>query len=263
MTENEAPCPSIPERRYAHPPVVEALCEIYFTGSRWDQTVPGLFYERVRKDYPKKSQMEVTGVEVQIAQGHAETRQLACEPRMRFVREDDSRLIQLGRDLLVVNQVVTPSRPYPHFEEWREVVHTALGVYRDAAAPKGIDRLGVRYINRVTLSGTSIRMEEFFRVYPQIPQELGGAHGPFMLQVSMSPVTDKHQLTLTFGFGPTDQPGTLGFLLDLYDVVPLGGRDAFAEVERLLDEAHAKIIHTFENIITDALREKFGGVTYE
>ena len=36
----------IPERKYRKPPVVEALCEIYFADSTWDDTVPGVFYER-------------------------------------------------------------------------------------------------------------------------------------------------------------------------------------------------------------------------
>ena len=44
MVENTAPLPNIPERRYQRPPIVEALCEVYFTGSQWDSTVPGLFY---------------------------------------------------------------------------------------------------------------------------------------------------------------------------------------------------------------------------
>jgi uncharacterized protein (TIGR04255 family) len=260
MTENAAPVPAIPERHYERPPVVEALCEIYFTGSSWDATIPGLFYEKVRKDYPKKSQMEMAGVEVKVAQGQAETRQLIGEPRMRFAREDDSRLVQLARDLLVVNQVVTPSCPYPHYEEWREVVHTALDVYRGLAAPTGIDRIGVRYINRVCVPGVFIRLEEYFRIYPQIPEELGGVHGPFMLQLAM-PVPQNHQLMLTFGATPAGQPDTLGFLLDLYYVVALGGRDVFVEVRRLLDEVHARIVHTFENTITDASRKLFGEIT--
>lgn len=30
-------------RRYKNPPVVEALCEIFFDGSQWDSTLTGLF----------------------------------------------------------------------------------------------------------------------------------------------------------------------------------------------------------------------------
>jgi uncharacterized protein (TIGR04255 family) len=103
MTENPNSLPKIPERRYTAPPVVEALCEIYFTGSRWDPTVLGLFYERVREEYPQKSQLDQVGIEVQMAPGHAATRSFSGEPRMRFAKADNSRLLQVGRDLLVVS----------------------------------------------------------------------------------------------------------------------------------------------------------------
>ncbi len=116
MTENVAPVPSIPERRYERPPVVEALCEVYFTGSSWDPTTPGLFYERVRKEYPQKSQAaHQVGFEIQLSPGQAESRQLPIETRMRFARSDNSRVLQLARDVLIVNQLL----PYPRYEEWR------------------------------------------------------------------------------------------------------------------------------------------------
>ncbi|RMH08650.1 MAG: hypothetical protein D6704_02710 [Nitrospirae bacterium] len=46
----------VPERRYRKPPVIEALCEIYFAGSSWDETIPGAFYQQIKDDYPKKQQ---------------------------------------------------------------------------------------------------------------------------------------------------------------------------------------------------------------
>ncbi len=40
------------DRRYRKSPVIEALCEIYFSGSAWDETVPGAFYERWKNEFP-------------------------------------------------------------------------------------------------------------------------------------------------------------------------------------------------------------------
>lgn len=259
MAESLAPLPNIPERHYAHPPLVEALCEMYFTGSQWDSTVPGLFYEQLRVDYPQKSQMSLVGVEVQVGPGGAGVLPLASETRMRFARDDNSRLVQLDRDLLVVNQLL----PYPHYEEWRDVVHNTLDVYSRLTNPAGIHRLGVRYINRVNLPGSIIRMEDYFRVYPQLPPELGDTHGIFLLQLLTLPLCSGHQLTLTLGISPPDQPNTTSVLLDLYDVVQLGGQDDFPRVRRLLDEAHVNIVHTFENTITDTSRTLFGVVADE
>jgi uncharacterized protein (TIGR04255 family) len=257
MTENASPLPSIPERRYNNPPVVEAFCEVYFTGSRWDPTIPGLFYEKVRKDFPQKSLMEQIGIEAQIGFGQAGFRRVPVESRMRFAREDNSQLVQLARDLLVVNQLP----PYPHYELWRAVVLSTIDVYRQLACPEGIAQLGMRYINRINVLSPGIQMEHYFRVYPELPEELGPAHGPFMLQLVMSPVCPGHQLTLTLGSSPPEQPGSLSCLLDLYDVVVVGGRSAFEEVQCLLDEAHVNLVHTFENTIADASRKLFEEIT--
>jgi uncharacterized protein (TIGR04255 family) len=193
MTENPGPLPQIPERRYESPPVVEALCELYFTASQWDPTLQGLFYERVREEYPQKSQLDQVGIELRVAPGQAATRSISGEPRMRYTKQDSSRMLQVGRDLLVVNQLT----PYSHYEEWREVVHNNLTLYRELAGPKGIAALGLRYINRITIPGDSVKMEEFFRVYAEIPEELGGAHGMFQLQVTIRPPCPGHQLMLT------------------------------------------------------------------
>jgi len=259
MTENAKALPSIPERRYERPPIVEALCEIYFTGSQWDVTVPGIFYERVRADYPQKSQLVVSRVELPLGPEIKESQSLPIEQRVRFTRTDGSRLIQLARDLLVVNQLL----PYPHYEEWREVVHTTLDLYTKVAAPSGIVRVGVRYINRVHVPGARIRVEDYFRVYPEIPEELGGTHGPFMLQLRMQPVCPHHELTLTIGTAPPESPSVMSYLLDIYDIVPLKDTNAFGQLSHLLDEAHANIVHTFEYTITEKARSLFGEATHE
>jgi uncharacterized protein (TIGR04255 family) len=260
MTANAGSLPAIPERRYERPPIVEALCEMYFAGSHWDPTLPGLFYEKVRTAYPEKSQLAQGGIELQISPGQApETRQVVVEPRMRFARRDNSRLLQVTRDLLILNQLL----PYPHYEEWRDELHSILDIYRELAAPTGIVRLGMRYINSIKVPRPLFPVEDYFRVYPEIPPQLGPSHGFFMLQVQMPPVCTGHQLTLTLGTGPPQEPGTVCFLLDLYDVIQLAGRDAFGEVGRLMDEAHANIVHTFENTITDNSRKLFGEITRE
>jgi uncharacterized protein (TIGR04255 family) len=262
MTENAPPLPHIPERHYERPPVVEALCELYFAGSQWDATVPGLFYERVRGEYPQKSELAQGGVELQFAPGQAEARPIVAEPRLRFARTDNSRLLQLGRDLLVVNQLL----PYTRYEEWRDVVLAALSHYRELAAPAGVDRLGVRYINKIWvptgLHGIT-RLEDYFLVYPHVPEDLLGHHGPFALQVMMRPVCPNHHLVMNLGVGPPERPGTFTILLDLYDVMNLQRRDVFDQAPRLLDEAHADIINTFENTITGKARQLFGEVKHE
>ena len=99
-----APEQAIPERRYRKPPVVEALCEIHFAESTWDETVPGAFYERVKKDFPGKRQQEIREAQITLGPAEATAGMRRLPPRMQFVSDERHRMIQIAKDLLVVNQ---------------------------------------------------------------------------------------------------------------------------------------------------------------
>lgn len=243
-------------RRYRNRPVVEALCELFFLESEWDQTIPYAFYERVHDRFPTKTQLEQMGVEVQLGPKEAGAKLLAGSPRIQFSREDGSRMVQVAQNLLVVNQL----RPYPKFEEWKPTVSEMLSLYRELAKPKGVDRLGVRYINKIVIPAPAFRMEDYFRIYPEIPPELGSAHGRFLMRLEIPPKHDGHQLIVTFGTAPAEGPESSSELLDLYDVVPAGKAD-FDNIDRRIEEAHANIEHAFESMITDQARALFAEVS--
>lgn len=243
-------------RRYRNPPVVEALAEIYFTGSAWDMTVPGSFYERIKERFPHKGQVDVVGVDIELGPEGTSARSVAETPRSQFSTADRSRMVQVGRDLLVVNQL----RPYPHFEAWSPVIPEMLSEYRELAQPTGVARLGVRYINRITIPQPGILMEQYFKIYPEIPSELGDEHGPFFLRIALRPRHAGHSLLVTIGSATPEQPEQMAYLLDLYDTVPMDDPVALDIVLRRVNEAHENIEHAFENAITDATRALFDEV---
>ena len=245
----------IPERRYRKPPVIEALCEIYFANSVWDDTVLGAFYERVKNTFPQKRQREIQEAEVTMGPGEAKAGVRCLPPWMQFVSEKGDRMIQLARDLLVVNQL----RPYPHFEEWEPVVYSALTIYKELTQPRNVARLGLRYMNRVEIPEARIAMEDFFTIYPQLPPALGNTHGSFLVRVEVPQPEQGHTVLITFGTSAPQQPNpnVQAFMLDLYDIVqlnkPLGQLDLGEEIK----QAHRDLVMAFEDSITDRLRELF------
>jgi len=212
-------------RRYLNPPVVEALCETFFSGSVWDATVPGIFYDRIRGQFPIKSELKQMDVQIQIDTGEAATRMVSAEPRARFASQDGSKLVQVGRDLVVVNHL----RPYPQFDAWRPLVISMVKLYGELTKPSAIDKIGVRYINRI-----------------EVPEE---GHDPAM--------HSDHSLMVTFGSAPSEAQRVSAYLLDLYDVVPVGKPIDLSLFSKRLDEAHANVEKAFESIITDTSRALF------
>lgn len=241
-------------RRYRKPPVVEALCEMYFQDSEWDDTLIGQFYERVKSEFPRKRQQEIQEAQVRFStSGEAAAGVRRLPPRMQFLTDAGDRMIQLGRDLLVVNQL----RPYRHFEEWVENLCQALKLYQELVAPARLARLGVRYINRVVIPAVTVRMEDYFTVYPEIPEALGAAHGAFMLRVELPNRSGEHTLLLTFGSAPPEQPDTTAYLLDLYDVVEPQCEVSVEIIRPIVQIGHDNVIEAFEASITEKLRATF------
>lgn len=246
---------SIPERRYRKPPVIEGLCEIYFAGSSWDDTVPGAFYERVKSDFPQKRQRKIQEAQITLGpeQAAAGVRQLP--PWMQFVSDEKHRMIQLAQDLLVVNQLA----PYPHFEQWEPDVYRALRTYQELAQPKNVVRVGLRYINRVLIPEKQIRMEDYFTIYPNFPQRLGDAHGSFLVRVEVPQSAQNHTVVITFGTAPPPLPqdAAQAFMLDLYDIFATNVPVDEGMIKREVRRAHDNIIVSFEDSITDKLRALF------
>jgi uncharacterized protein (TIGR04255 family) len=246
-------------RHYQNPPIVEALVEIFFTGAQRGLAVRDAFFARIRDRFPTERVLNQTGLEVNMSPGQASARLSQGEPRFQFLNPDESQMTQLAPGLLVFNQVRTnPQVPYPRFERWRPIALEMLNLYREIAQPAGVDRLGVRYINRLIIPRPSMLMEDYFTVYPQVPDTLNSRHGPFLMNMELAAPHEEHQLLFTLGSTPSEQPGTMSYLLDLYNILPLGPSDSFETLPQRLDEAHDNIVTTFEYTITDTTRTLFG-----
>ncbi len=245
----------IPERRYRKPPVIEALCEIYFAGSSWDDTVPGAFYERVKSDYPQKLQRTIQEAQITFGMEQAAAGVRQLPPWMQFVSDEKRRMVQVARDLLVVNQL----HPYPHFEEWEDEVYRSLRLYQDLARPQQVACLGLRYINRVAIPQEQVRMEDYFTIYPNLPQKLGATHRSFLVRVEVPQGDLGHAMLITFGTTPPPDPGQVDqtFMLDFYYILQLNKPVDAGTLKNEIGRAHGKIVVAFEDSITDRLRTLF------
>lgn len=241
-------------RHYTNPPVVEALAEVYFVEANWDMAIPGLFYERIRDRFPKRRQVGQVSVNVEIGpQGIDPKLAQSSMARVQFLTDDESQIVQVGQDVLVVNQL----RPYPRFPDWSPLVAEMLAIYREVARPTGFSRVGVRYINKVVLPGDVFELSDYFKLYPEVPDELGSPYGPFVMRVeSHPPLHMDHALSTTFGSSETDD-GKPALLLDFYDTLALPSPGNLDLVPQFVSDAHDNIEAAFEHTIGDKARELF------
>lgn len=159
-------------------------------------------------------------------------------------------MVQVAQDLVVVNQL----RPYPTFDQWRPTILEAVSLYRELAKPKSIRSVGVRYINRIEIPGLVLEMQKYFGLYAEIPEALGGSHGPFMIRVEIPSKSLEHRMLVTFGTAPPKKSDHSSFALDLYDKSEAATFETLPEV---VDGAHENIERAFEAILTDSTRSLF------
>lgn len=240
------------QREYANPPVVEALCEVYFADSRWDDTVPGRFFDRVQSmGFSEKEPVQRHEAQVHLGAPSGPTPVVRQDTRMRFRSADRARVVQIESDLVVVNQL----RPYPTFADWSPSVLAVARTFAELVEAAGVSRIGLRYINRINLPGSRVNLREWFMVAPQIPSAWEDTSGSFLIRVERK-VAENLGLILTFGSAPS-AAGESSFMLDLYAVHTLQAPASVESLPPLLEDAHACIEDAFEGSITESLRARF------
>lgn len=243
-------------RKYKTPPLIEALCEFYFEDSHWDDTIPGLFWDKIKAAYPQRKQLEPVDLQINVSHDSTGLVTKKRPPRIQFVSEDKTKIVQISKDLLVVNHL----KPYPHFEKWGPEVEQLLKEYVALANPSGIKRIGVRYINNIVLPKAEIEMADYFKIYPQFPEELGKKHGPFIIRVELPTKYENHKTLVSFAQSAPPNAESSSFMLDLYDSCDKKTPVDCSWIQAEINKGHENVETAFENSITPVLRDLFGEV---
>lgn len=235
--------------------IIEALCEVHFVpGGVWDPTIFGAFYDRVKGEFPEKRAEERRQFEIRAEEAALKQSFGPPELRMRFIAADQSAMVQLAPNLLVVNIVGA----YPHWKKFKPLIVKCVQDYWAAAVPKGMSRIGLRYINRYEFPRNQFKVRELFRVYPQVPDEINGSVAPFFMRVE-HPYHDSERLLLTFGETDSGKKDLVAVLLDLDHVFLNLGEMVVQGLEEKLEIAHDRVLSAFEACITNPIRTVLEG----
>ena len=242
-------------KTYKKPPIVEAVCEFQFEeGSPWDPTIPGRVYEKVRSTFPILRQGERVTVSV-IGSPEEFGPQFGTLSLMQFLRKDEKALIQVGAHLLSVSVL----KSYSSWPRFLSLIKRGFNTYRDIATPKGIRRIGLRYINHIEIPGHDIRLEDYFEFRPHVGRGLNQDFGTFALGIQFPYEESRDLLNLQLASLPkqflSSDNATITLSLDYFLLKP--GEVALEEAFQWVDVAHLHIEDAFEACITQRLRQLF------
>lgn len=233
--------------RYEEPSIIEALCELVFApGAPWDFTVFGRFDSLLQKQLPTRDQIEVMAINVRNIGGNFE-QAMVREPRVRFFSADRSRLAQVGPNLLSAN--VLP--PYPHWPDFKAFILEAMHAYVEAAKPAKIERMTLRYIDRVKPPSP-----DGFRLGDWI--EAGSTYVPRFLDDSVNAGSSRVQKSVhgrveVVSVAHQLEEGIATVMIDTELVVHDVTLDS-TDVTARLDRLHERVVEIFESCITDRTR---------
>jgi uncharacterized protein (TIGR04255 family) len=252
----------IERRRYRNPPIEEALCEFRFKPSReWDLTIPGKLHTKLGSDYTgKPRQQRVVDVGFEMKHGDVSGLRSRDElARVQLVTENERRIVGVGPDVLSVHML----RPYQDvtdpmhggWQEFRSRIENALNAYWTVANPEGINRISIRYINKIVFDRTRVPLGDYLKcilpTVPGLPQTVNGF-------VSRSEFSYDDGVRLILSQGTTRDPANaFSFVIDI-DVI--WGSDELLSAQSSmihLDDLRDRERVAFEAIITDEARILF------
>ncbi|MBU0567740.1 TIGR04255 family protein [bacterium] len=242
------------DRKYVNSPIIEAVCEFRLSpDTKWDLTIPGLIYEKVNNEFPNKEQRLIQ--EVEGVHGPQELQhQIRTSERALFLSNDRKTFIQVGPRLLAVNCL----KPYPTWDRFNLKIKDAFKALIDTVEVKGFQRIGLRYINRIEVTGQSVNLDDCFEFRPFLGQALPQQNMTSFIVGCLLPfLDDRDSCRIQLSNAVPEEPNSSAFLLDLsYSIVQPQAVPVNQTLE-WVESAHQQVEKIFEGCITDNLREVF------
>jgi uncharacterized protein (TIGR04255 family) len=241
-------------KKYSNPPLIEAVCEFRLTpNTPWDITIPGLLYEQLKVAFPNREQRVVQEV-VYVPSPQGLQQQIQIGERIFLFSAEKRLFVQIGPRVLTLNVL----KPYPNWNGFRPKIEKVWQSLMHTVEVKGVERIGLRYINKIELLKWSGKLEDYFEFYLFLGKRLPQTMASFIAAVELPYANDRDRCRVQLMDAPFDPPNQKAFFLDIdYFLTQPQAVDTAATLE-WVEEAHRQAEEVFEGCINDRLRNLFG-----
>ncbi len=237
---------------YNAPPIIEVIFEMTFTkDTKWDSTIPGLFYKDIRDDFPIKDKRSILTASAipsndpNIAQSNMFFYELTV-----FKKEDKSIFVQIGERLITVNHIA----PYRSWEEFKPYIEKTYNNVKKNIENYKLSRISLKYINQIELNATKSNLEQYFEFKPLLPSAIHEEYEDFIVGCNLFyPNRDRLIIQLSSRRPRRDNNNPIFFDLNYF-------KECDNDTHFTMDwvqNAHDNIANLFEKCITDELRKTF------
>ena len=249
-------------RHYPRAPIAEAIIDMRVSGT--GPNALGRFRDLsrdLRPDYPNESSIRKLemGVQSEASGSPAAFHHSDDEVGLRLTSLIGDKAVQLQTSGLTVSQLP----PYNNWLEFSSLARAVWPKYLEASSASRISRLGVRIINKIRIPQVKVDLEEWSKIYPNVPESIKEVRG-FFIQTHI-PLGFDHvyegvselQCVTNFLAGPRPTPESTELILDIdvFCVCDLNVENN--KIWSVLDEISSSKNLIFEACITDKTRELF------
>lgn len=236
---------------YSKAPITEALIDIQVTLPS-GATVADLANVGIGEDtgYPhRRNRFAIQG---EIAIGE----QIGTAARQThvgydFLSRDERQIVQVRLNGFTLSRLA----PYDRWKTFREEAHRLWTLYRAVAEPASIDRVAVRYINRLNLPYPMEDLKDYLRTVPEVSSDLPQGLSGYLMQLAIPQEDIKADLLLNEALLPPPSPNMASVLLDIDLFRNLKDSIEEDELWGLLDQLRVRKNDVFEACITERTRE--------
>jgi uncharacterized protein (TIGR04255 family) len=260
--------------RFDEPPVAEVALSVQTTPTPGLQTAHmGAFWDAaLRSDYPLSQDQPAAPPSVETFDANAWAPTVIFGVGMPvgrhwYLTADQTRLVQIQNDRLVLNWRRLQSQEYPHYDQLRKEFERVAELWTEFLDARGLPRqpvvqAEVTYINQVPIEDPLTGLGDLgslLRVLrPDWPPDIGTAETAQLDQRFRLKGPGGRPARLYLTVAPGLLPGDANYIsLNLMiRGVPLG--PTWPEALDWMDFGHNHIVNTFADVTTDAMRQKWG-----
>ena len=146
--------------------------------------------------------------------------------------------------------------PYSRWDQFREEAISAWQKYVEHIKPEGVMRVALRYINRIWVPSSAVQLQDYFNLYPELPDT--APISQFFMQVQVpQPDLGNAMAVVNLSSAGIREDQAQGIMLDI-DVFAVEELAVDEEVVfARLDQLRLRKNELFESYITDKSRELF------
>lgn len=240
---------------YLKPPIIEAVIEFRIAESLNIQAIEKAA-KKLKKYYSQIAEESEMKVETQFNDGSVTQSHSSQKIGYRLTSSDGAEIAMVHRGRLLFSRLA----PYPGWEEFVERVQRDWKIWRKSTNRVEINRIGVRFINRIDISVETQEMitpSMYLTVFPAFPSIGPNRLDTYHMQITKPLDEENLKMTINTASIASPIPRSKAILLDI-DVYVSGSLPKNDEqMWRLIDEIREQKNSAFEACITDKARELF------